>query len=322
MSSRPSCRRFLAASAALVLLVVGSAVLASTAGAAGSGPSRQVAVLPAVGLHNATAGADTDCPAGGAAYWHFVFAPNNAATAFVTIVLNLDGDFVEFSGAQIVKNGTQSDNVFVAVPAGHTLESISLTGSYATYTGSAPNKFNLSHICLGRVPTTTVTTEATTTTTEKWTTTTTEDPTTTVTTEDPTTTVTTEASTTTTEEPTTTTTEWPTTTVTTQPAEVDDTTVTTEDPTSTTQAPTTVTTAAPVATDGPTTSTTDDPPTDLEPASTAAPAADVAPAVAQAVTPVGALPYTGSETIRMALAGAAVLAGGILLVTLARRRQS
>ncbi len=315
MSSRPSCRRFLAASAALVLLVVGSAVLASTAGAAGSGPSRQAADLPAVALHNATAGAESDCPAGGAAYWHFVFAPNNGSTAFVTIVLNLDGDFVEFSGAQIVKNGAQSDNVFVAVPAGHTLESISLTGSYATYTGSAPNKFNLSHICLGRVPTTTVTTEATTTTTE-WPTTTT------VTTEDPTTTVTTEATTTTTEESTTTTTEWPTTTVTTEPAEVDDTTVTTEDPTSTTQAPTTVTTTATVATDGPTTSTTDDPPADLEPASTAAPVAVASPAVAQAVTPVGALPYTGSETIRMALAGAAVLAGGVLLVALARRRQS
>ena len=127
-----------------------------------------IAATKSIGLHNNTAGAATDCPAGGAAYWHFVLAPNNGSSAFVSITLHLASDVVTFSGAQIIKNGSQSDNVFVAVPAGHTLTDLVVAGSSATYTGSTPNKFNLSSTCectTGATTTSTVPGATTTTTT-------------------------------------------------------------------------------------------------------------------------------------------------------------
>ncbi len=188
-------RHSLTGLAATGLIVGGSVgfVSAAAAGAQEATPNIPASVpAGAVALHNNSADVETDCPSDGAAYWHFVFAPNNDTASFATISLQLathpsGSEVLTFSGAAIVKNGTQTDNVFVAVPAGHTLDDIILgDSSWATYTGTTPSLFNLSHECAGAIPTTT-TTQAPTTTTEAPTTTTTEAPTTT-TTEAPTTT--------------------------------------------------------------------------------------------------------------------------------------
>lgn len=158
---------------------VGTALLAlgvvsfATAGGASAGVPGD-----AIPLHNDTAEPETDCPAGGGAYWHFVFAPNDGSASFTSIVLVLDGDTVVFDGAEIIPNGSQTDNVFVAVPSGYTLTSLEKDGSYATYSGEEPNLFNLSHVCTGSTTTTTSTSVAPTT-TEAPTTTTTEASTTT-----------------------------------------------------------------------------------------------------------------------------------------------
>ena len=128
-------------------------------------PATAQATVNTIALHNNTAATETDCPAGGAAYWHFVFAPNDGSAAFVTITLNLGSETVAFSGSQIVSNGTQTDNVFVAVPAGHSLTDLVTAGSSATYTGATPKNFNLSHVCEGTVPPPTTTTTAAPTTT-------------------------------------------------------------------------------------------------------------------------------------------------------------
>jgi LPXTG-motif cell wall-anchored protein len=143
-------RRTLAATGAVLVLVLAAfAVAASSAAAASTGS------LP---LHNDTAETTTDCPTTGYAYWHFVLAPNDGSSAFVTIVLNLDGDLVTFQGDQIVLNHGQLDNVYVGVPAGYTLGSLEAEGSYATFSGGDPSHFNLSHVCTGVVPPTTTTT--------------------------------------------------------------------------------------------------------------------------------------------------------------------
>jgi hypothetical protein len=102
-----------------------------------------------------------------------VFAPNNGKTAVVAITVNLTSETVTFSGAQIIPNRAQTDNVFVAVPVGHLLTDLKTSGSSATCTGDTPTLFNLSHVCDGTVPpATTTTTEAETTTTDAPTTTT------------------------------------------------------------------------------------------------------------------------------------------------------
>ncbi|MFM7062281.1 MAG: hypothetical protein ACKO04_02135 [Actinomycetes bacterium] len=186
------------------------------------------AVESSIALHNASAAAAGDCPSDGRAYWHFVLAPNNGSSTFTSITLNLNGTSVTFTGAQIVGNGGQGDNVWVAVPAGYALPDLQTSGSSATYTGSTPTQFVLSHVCPGTVPTTTTTAPTTTVTTTEPATTTTA-PTTTVTT-----TTTTEPTTTTTE-PTTTTTE-PTTTTTEPPVTVLGSTTIVE-PTTTTEGP-------------------------------------------------------------------------------------
>jgi LPXTG-motif cell wall-anchored protein len=186
---------------------VASAASATTVG--GVEAVNGVQSLPLISLHNDTASAETDCPAGGAAYWHFVFAPNNGSAAFVSIILKLkvDGgpatEELTFTGAQIIPNGAQTDNVFVAVPAGHALTDLVALGSYATYTGTPPNEFNLSHVCEGVVPTTSTTSTSTTstsTTSTSTTSTSTTSTTSTSTTEAPTTTTTAEGTTTTTAE--------------------------------------------------------------------------------------------------------------------------
>ena len=310
MSARSSLHRTMVGVTAATLMAGGTVGLVATASTASA-----VAPAGSIDLHNATAETGTDCPTGSAAYWHFVLAPNNNTSSFVSITLNLTGDTETFTGPQIVPNGTQTDNVFVAVPAGHALTDLVVTGSSATYSGATPNRFNLSHVCEGVVPTTT-TTEAptTTTTTEAPTTTTTEAPTTT-TTEAPTTT-TTEApatTTTTTEAPTTTTTEAPTTTTTEAPA-----TTTTEAPTTTTEAPTTTSTlpaaVVPETLDSTTTTQTPTAPT--------RPEVQVLAATATATATTGALPYTGSETTRLVIAGLSILLGGGLLAGLARTKHA
>ncbi|MCD9625192.1 LPXTG cell wall anchor domain-containing protein [Rhabdothermincola salaria] len=166
---RPTARMFATLGAALAL-VLGVLALGVSPAAAGAGSS--------IPLHNDTAGAESDCPGTVEDYWHFVFTPNDDSAAFDTITLNLDGDTVVFSGAQIIPNGSQQDNVFVAVPDGYALGDLVASGSSATYTGEAPNMFVLSHVCVG-TGTTTTTTESTTTTTEATTTTTTTEATTT-----------------------------------------------------------------------------------------------------------------------------------------------
>jgi LPXTG-motif cell wall-anchored protein len=158
MSLTHSLRRTAVGVAATAMLVGGALGFVSVAGAAGA-ESNVVAdvatTLPANGiaLNNATASTETDCPAGGAAYWHFVLAPNSGS-AFVSITLNLGTETRTFSGDELVKNGVQTDNVFVAVPAGFTLTSIVKDGSYAVYSGATPTNFNLSHTCAGTIPTT------------------------------------------------------------------------------------------------------------------------------------------------------------------------
>ncbi|MCD9625191.1 LPXTG cell wall anchor domain-containing protein [Rhabdothermincola salaria] len=251
-------------------------------------------------LHNDTAGAESDCPGTVEDYWHFVFTPNNDSAAFDTITLNLDGTVMAFSGAQIIPNGSQQDNVFVAVPDGYALGDLVASGSSATYTGEAPNMFVLSHVCVG-TGTTTTTTAPTTTTTAPTTTTTA--PTTTTTA--PTTTTT--APTTTTTAPTTTTTAPTTTTTEVQPTTTEAPTTTTEDTTTTSSVLGTTIISTPESS-APTTAANQQ-------------AAEVL-GTTQSVTPTGALPYTGSESGRLLVAGGSVLAGGLLLVMLARRRNA
>jgi uncharacterized repeat protein (TIGR01451 family) len=114
-----------------------------------------------IALHNDSAEVSQDCPDDGAAYWHFVLTPNNGSFTFTEIVLKLDGSTHSFTGSAIVPNGGQKDNVFVAVPSGHTLTSLEKDGSYAHYLGSsAAGNFNLSHVCAGETtPTHQVTVE-------------------------------------------------------------------------------------------------------------------------------------------------------------------
>jgi hypothetical protein len=102
---------------------------------------------PRIPLNNDTAPEDSDCPATGGPYWHFILAPNNGSSSFTSITLNLKGTLVSFGLDRIIRNGIQSDNVFVAVPAGSSITDLQLSGSFATYAGSAPKKFNLSHLC-------------------------------------------------------------------------------------------------------------------------------------------------------------------------------
>ena len=88
MSLTNTLRRTAVGLAAATLLVGGSlgfVAAATTAGA--SGDVSTVQVDSSIALHNNTAAAGTDCPAGGAAYWHFVLAPNNGSASFTSITL-------------------------------------------------------------------------------------------------------------------------------------------------------------------------------------------------------------------------------------------
>jgi uncharacterized repeat protein (TIGR01451 family)/LPXTG-motif cell wall-anchored protein len=150
-----------------------------------------------VELHNPDADQEIDCPDDEYDYWHFIIAPNNDTYAFQEMTLNLDGDLVTFGPTEILLNGDQLDNVFVAVPHGYDLDDLSnegdpeVDGDESTAEIAPPTgdpKFVLSHTCEGEgnessssssssTSSTTTTTSSTTTTT-----TTTTTPTTTTTT--------------------------------------------------------------------------------------------------------------------------------------------
>jgi LPXTG-motif cell wall-anchored protein len=233
-----------------------------------------------VDLHNDVADEELSCPDDGLRYWHFVTAPNNGSFSFESITLSVDGSSYHFSGSQIVKNGSQTDNVFVAVPDGKDLDDLSEEGSYAVIApGDGKVKFVLSHLCAGTPSTTTTTTVA------------------------PTTTTTTVEPTTTTVAPTTTTTVAPTTTITVEP------TTTTVEPTTTTVEPTTTTTTI-VGQQGPTTTAA---PTTTDPATTSTLVGSQGPTVPV----VASLPTTGNSgsTAMLLLAGLSMLVGLVLTVT-------
>jgi len=263
-------------------------------------------------LHNATADAAQGCPEGGA-YWHFVLTPNNGS-AFASIVLNVGGTIYSFTGfPPIVANGSQADNVFVPVPAGHVVGDLETDGSYAVYSGD-PSQFVLSGVCAGESGGTTTTTAAPTTTTAA--------PTTTI--AAPTTT--TAAPTTTTAAPTTTTAA-PTTT--------------TAAPTTTTAAPTTTTscdseecstttTAAPASSTvlpsciGPAIACNQQPTTTAGPTTIATASVPAAPTTStstgSAVEPAQQLAFTGNRTGPLVAAAAGLIALGIVALALGGRR--
>ena len=116
----------------------------------GNGQIVSIGIGPApVGLHNDEAETKNDCPSDDA-WWHFVLAPNNGQYAFTSMNLNIGGSTTLISGADIVANGGQTDNVFVAVPEGASLDDLSAAGSSAMVDPySTKVKFVLSHVCEG-----------------------------------------------------------------------------------------------------------------------------------------------------------------------------
>jgi hypothetical protein len=107
----------------------------------------QVVEATEVALHNDRASSGTDCPDNGA-WWHFVLAPNSGAHTIDAMHLMVSGSAFTINAAEIVLNHGQTDNVFVAVPDGHSVEGLSSAGSSATVTGPAGRvRFVLSHVC-------------------------------------------------------------------------------------------------------------------------------------------------------------------------------
>ncbi|MGA1723707.1 MAG: hypothetical protein ACO4B6_07170, partial [Ilumatobacteraceae bacterium] len=119
------------------------------AGVLGLGGVAQAAT-ESVDLHNASAQVGSDCPNSTGDWWHFVITPNNGSHEFTSITLNVAGTSRTFSGGAIVGNGSQRDNVFVAVPAGYSADDLRAGGSSAEITDAARRtKFVLSHVCIG-----------------------------------------------------------------------------------------------------------------------------------------------------------------------------
>ena len=116
----------------------------------GNGQIGSIGIGPApVDLHNDEAETKNDCPSDDS-WWHFVLAPNNGQYAFTSMNLNIGGSTTLISGADIVANGGQTDNVFVAVPEGASLDDLSAAGSSAMVDPYSPKvKFVLSHVCEG-----------------------------------------------------------------------------------------------------------------------------------------------------------------------------
>ncbi|MAT05513.1 MAG: hypothetical protein CL424_10775 [Acidimicrobiaceae bacterium] len=147
----------------LVAILVGALatfVGATNASAVDAPPTQTVP------LHNDGADVEADCPNDVGDFWHFVIAPNNDTYSFVSITLSLDGATTTFSGGDIIPNGTQTDNIFIALPAGIDFDDLALPGSSAEITPATGSpKFVLSHLCDGAGTTTTTTIADSTTTT-------------------------------------------------------------------------------------------------------------------------------------------------------------
>lgn len=128
----------------------GANIAEAAPGGNGNGRNESIDLGPApVQLHNDRAEVKNDCPSDDA-WWHFVLAPNNGQYEFSSMNLNIGGSATLITGADIVSNGGQTDNVFVAVPAGADLNDLSATGSSAMVTPySMKVKFVLSHVCEG-----------------------------------------------------------------------------------------------------------------------------------------------------------------------------
>jgi len=128
----------------------GANIAQAAPGGNGNGRNESIDLGPApVQLHNDRAEVKNDCPSDDA-WWHFVLAPNNGQYAFTSMNLNIGGTATLVAGDDIVTNGGQTDNVFVAVPAGADLNDLTAASSSAIVAPYSMNvKFVLSHVCEG-----------------------------------------------------------------------------------------------------------------------------------------------------------------------------
>ena len=128
----------------------GANIAQAAPGGNGNGRNESIDLGPApVQLHNDRAEVKDDCPSDDA-WWHFVLAPNNGQYEFSSMNLNIGGSATLVAGDDIVTNGGQTDNVFVAVPAGADLNDLTAAGSSAMVAPYSMNvKFVLSHVCEG-----------------------------------------------------------------------------------------------------------------------------------------------------------------------------
>jgi hypothetical protein len=136
----------------LSIATLATVALLGTLGVGGA-----LAASATIPLHNnsAVVGTPDQCPRpplqNGVSYWHFVVNPNNGTIAFVQFHLNVGGTTYNLG---FIPNGSQTDNVFVAVPAGKTLGDLLIAGSTADVTypdgTTAPTRFVLSHLCPGQ----------------------------------------------------------------------------------------------------------------------------------------------------------------------------
>ena len=149
MNARKSLTTTAIASVAFFSLFGAQAAQAAPGGN-GRGNDTTIDLGPApVSLHNDQAEVNNDCPSD-AAWWHFVVTPNNGQYDITSMNLNIGGTSTIISRDDIVTNGTQTDNVFVAVPAGASLSDLTAAGSSAMVAPFSTNvKFVLSHVCEG-----------------------------------------------------------------------------------------------------------------------------------------------------------------------------
>jgi hypothetical protein len=128
----------------------GANIAQAAPGGNGNGRNESIDLGPApVQLHNDRAEVKNDCPSDDA-WWHFVLAPNNGQYEFTSMNLNIGGTATLVAGDDIVTNGGQTDNVFVAVPTGADLNDLTAAGSSAMVAPYSMNvKFVLSHVCEG-----------------------------------------------------------------------------------------------------------------------------------------------------------------------------
>ena len=128
----------------------GANIAQAAPGGNGNGRNESIDLGPApVQLHNDRAEVKNDCPSDDA-WWHFVLAPNNGQYEFSSMNLNIGGSATLISSSDIVPNSGQTDNVFVAVPAGADLNDLTAAGSSAMVAPYSMNvKFVLSHVCEG-----------------------------------------------------------------------------------------------------------------------------------------------------------------------------